>query len=329
MSDGDLNTAEAFAGARAPGALEDWEDWLGRQLEKPLAPPVREMEEPRRRQRNALLLIFTALGKVLLFQRAWLPLLAIAFLTVAALGTTVGVLVVWRHYSDETLRWTAVAGVSTGGAFVLAVFAGIIAAVAYLQSSRRPVLHAFFSVITTKYGPYFLVPVSEGQALNFKVGQDSELPPQAVSGAPRDALRRCGAQALHPEPLTFTLANEGQASARNVVVLLEFSGLFWWPTHDLPDGWRPDWQRGPKHPVTALRWEGGADYAIHSAGDKRYWDFDFTEVWTDPFGPLLLGKRFPPSISVTTVADGSPANRDRYSIRIEAPEPPASCPAPT
>src|SRR5512147_1205945 len=75
-------------------------------------------------------------------RRSWRSGFVLVVLGLVALATAIGIVSAWRHYSDDAVRWTAVAGVAPVGGFILAVLAAGVAVQAYRQALRNPLLTA-------------------------------------------------------------------------------------------------------------------------------------------------------------------------------------------
>ena len=225
------------------------------------------------------------------------PLLSLAAVIVATLGTGAAAVAAWRQYgADDPNRWAAVGAVGALGAVLLASIAGVVATVAYQLSSQRPKL------VPQLWQPQpdnFVQPL--GEPIVLCVDHEGKPPPEHLPDGIQLLLRR---------QVLLRVVNEGPVSARNVTIRVVLSNLAWHADY-LPLDWRPD-------PVATSRawgtqsisWEGGADLAIHSL-DDRWLGLDFNGLWGYCDGTPDRDK---PSISIEVVADGF--SRDAWPLLV-------------
>ncbi|HVC03776.1 MAG TPA: hypothetical protein VND88_03795 [Candidatus Acidoferrales bacterium] len=223
-------------------------------------------------------------------------LVVVVVLAAILLATPILVLQFWPTQPQTTSDRIAVEGVIlTGAAFLLAVVAAFIAAIAYVQSLHRPHLRVtsrllFFPSI--QFGTGDVIPQQVAQAYETGPGQ-----------GPAPWL-------VPPSILRIELLNTGEATARNVVVVARIDGLHMY-VNTQSNGWGPA-ENHYKDGWIRLQWDGGTDLAVHPGGQQKrvvYVEFDIGFA-----SPLIQ-----PAVSTVAFADNGPAAHDDFRVTISPP----------
>jgi hypothetical protein len=160
---------------------------------------------------------------------------------------------VWFHASRGD-RLAVVGIIVSAGTFMLALWAAVIAAIAFAQSDRQPRLYPYLRVL-------FGVPVS---------GPLEEHVPQRIISTLPIELGGHGDRWPHGAPLPkglvqVRLENSGEATARNVTVVVEIHRLQIFEV--VLNGWAV-LERDTSLGRTRLQWDGGADQAVHPSQSR-------------------------------------------------------------
>ena len=227
------------------------------------------------------------------------PLLVVAEVTLVAflVATCTGVgLVMGANFSNQTDRLGGVGAVIGGGAFLLAVLAGLIAVLAYADATRQPhlkVLEAYFEKDGQKLGTSLPVDGS-------RVGIQPHTPPPNLSTAPTP---------VGPVTLKVRFENDGEAVARDFSLIVQLEGVFFDPLPpELSDrGWSH--YQIHERKWAQIQWEGVGRSAIYP--DQVYTaTVELSSMWAVPGTPSTdWGK-------VRLFADRSPPCEQRFPIQI-------------
>ncbi len=169
---------------------------------------------------------------------------------------------IWAWNSGLSLdqRLVAIGDVLAAGGLALAFFAGLVATLAYRVSTQRPALIPSIKVD----GMY---PIEVGLA-----GPDSAGERRIVK-LPAPGLPNASV------PLVLRVENVSDWSARNVAVRVELKGM---RGLDVAVDWvRAAADLSTGH-ITAVQWEGGADYAIHGNWFRELPSLELAGVIVDP-----------------------------------------------
>lgn len=215
----------------------------------------------------------------------------VALLAFTAAGT-IAILVVWAARLSTSSDELAAAGVVlAGGTFALALLAAGLAAVAFAQSIRRPKLSVRAELVFAG---------TQAQQ-NEVVGIES---PGFIPQLPAACRLPAGA-------VLTTVDNDGDATARNVTVLLQISGLFALVAPALAGGWH-DLLIDPAGAMVTLAWEGGADYAVHPRVPRILPKVSFNGAAAVPGSTIV--------ISAVVFGDQSRASDITQELTVLAPE---------
>jgi hypothetical protein len=183
------------------------------------------------------------------------------------------------------------------GTWLLAALAAVLAAIAYAQSVRRPVLYVevrldFDDVVVSLTGERTVR--TQGHA---PLGSDG------VESSP-------SAHRLSPGYLRVSLWNHGDATARNVVVSVTLQGMrpAVMSSASVPKGWAV--LAYPGQPPSQFDFDGGPNLAIHS-GQRR----PLPQIHLS-FSQADLGATI--SAVATVNADGCAPATDTFEIRVES-----------
>lgn len=185
----------------------------------------------------------------------------IAFLALLAIAVAFGLWLWAAHQDNRADDLAAAAVVLTAGALGIAMLAGALAIVAYAESIRRPAL-TVRAVITNQgeAGDVFSrdpADVPEIQIIRGKAG--AQLPTYADPRVWADASAVFGMRCW----LHIALGNDGDATARYVVLTVEVSGLQ--ALHITAISWTV-LDRRPDYGWVRLQWDGGSDLTVHPTG---------------------------------------------------------------
>jgi hypothetical protein len=175
-------------------------------------------------------------------------------------GCLVVVAWVWNSSLSVDQRLVAIGDTLAAGGLCLAILASIVAVLAYRVSTQRPSLIASVEV-------------------------DGALTAELGLAGPDSAWERRIVRLPHPGPqtnsvpLVLRIENVSRWSARNVAVRIDFIGI-------RGVGVPLDWSRAAIDPSTAqtsaLKWEGGADYAIHGNWTRELAAIELLGAIVDP-----------------------------------------------
>jgi hypothetical protein len=178
--------------------------------------------------------------------------LAVAVLVLACfVGVVGGGIAVWQSGLTLDQKLVALGDAFTIGAFTLAVIGAVIALLAYRLAIQRPKL-----LVHVKADDIPLGGTDELQGIDVVLARPDE------SGE-RRVVRIVMSLRYTPTnlPLHISVENTSDWSARNVAVRVDFKGIRRVPH---AGGWVvAAYHRFARSEITALQWEGGADYAIH------------------------------------------------------------------
>jgi hypothetical protein len=177
-------------------------------------------------------------------------LAAVSGALVVGFGMTTGVVifVLKSHFEFLQDQYSAVTAVLTAGIFVFAVFAGLVAVLAYADSSRHAVMHV-----------EVLFDDLAGNRLALTLQRDEDRA-RTLSSTGASAL---GAPIpLRPAILRCRITNSGGAVARNVTVAVFLEGIMFDPDPSTPKDpqwllrcnsslgwWQAEWQGGTEKPI--------------------------------------------------------------------------------
>lgn len=246
----------------------------------------------------------SAVFKVLRRRRSvWVAIVALLAVSVA----TLVMLLSWAaHLGSRADDLAAAAVVLTAGAFGIAVLAGVLATFAYAESIRRPSL-TVRAVITRhgEPGDVFSRDIAEVPEIPIIQGRAREELPTEYAG-PRvwaDASAVSGTRCW----LHIALGNDGDATARYVVLTVEVGGLQ--ARHIGAVSWtvldkRPDdgWVR--------LQWDGGSDLTVHPTGGISRLPPSVLFDIADAIPGSLV------TIDARAVADGAPEERTITKVPV-------------
>lgn len=230
-------------------------------------------------------------------------MLVVVALVVIVGATAVGsAALVGAPFKTDADKWSAIGVAIGGGTFLLAAVAGLVAAVAYAQTSRRPKLEVKveLSFETAGVGGTPLPPMQRGPITLFGKQQ------------PRHAPFWSDAYETPPGRLTVTLTNAGDAAARNVVVTIEIVGVqLERIPQDLAPGWTLDDLNLPLA-TTRFRWEGGVDLAVHQkpAPGRRLPLLTFGNTYAHGGSKVMA--------SALAMADGAPLAAHAIELPVRA-----------
>jgi hypothetical protein len=211
------------------------------------------------------------------------------------IGGGVGVWV-WFHASRGDRL--AVEGIIVGaGTFMLALWAAIIAAIAFMQSDRRPRLRPLVRLL-------FDAPSS---------GPFGERAPQHViytlpnaPGGPSD--RWPDGAPLSKGLVQVLLENVGEATARNVTVVVTIHNLQVFEV--VLNGWTA-LDRDPVSGRTRLQWDGGVDQTVHLEQSRSLPDVTLLTCYAIPDTYV--------AITAMVVADQVRPTHSGHNFQIQRP----------
>jgi hypothetical protein len=173
----------------------------------------------------------------------------------------VAAVLIWKSALSLDQRLVALGDTLAACGLFLAIVASVVAVLAYRVSIQRPSLRATVEV--------------DGGLDDIELGLEG----------PDSAGERRVARLPHPGPqsksvpLVVRIENDSDWSARNVAVRLDFKGM-------RGIGAPIDWSRAGTDATTghtsALKWEGGADYAIHGNWTRELPALELAGVIVDP-----------------------------------------------
>jgi hypothetical protein len=185
-------------------------------------------------------------------------LIGICVFVVASLAAIV---LIWKSALSLDQRLVAVGDTLAAGGLFLAIVASVVAVLAYRVSIQRPSLVATAEV--------------DGAFVDIELGLDG----------PDSAGERRIARLPHPGPqsksvpLVLRIENDSAWSARNVAVRIDVKGM---RGIGAPMEWSRAGTDGTTGHTSALKWEGGADYAIHGNWTRELPPLELAGVIVDP-----------------------------------------------
>jgi hypothetical protein len=205
---------------------------------------------------------------------AWIGSLSVVALTVgAAIGFS---------FADPNDLGTTVGLSLAGGALLLAAVAAWAATLAYADSLRAPRLEWSLSGPLLESGSH--------------IPARAEVPPlRGDQSAPRGAV--FWVFNLDP-PLTWLylrVTNEGDTTARNLLVTLRFVGIRVYADEKMANRWRPDDTDHERFAATFF-WDGGTEFSIHPKRTRS--------IPTIALRQFYLTAKTAPKVHVDVVCDG-------------------------
>jgi len=204
----------------------------------------------------------------------------IASLVVVVLGAAILSFEVWpagwpsnKTPSDQ---WAALAAIYGAGGFLLAVFATLIATIAYSNSTEKPVLVLAF----VRYQ-------GGGSTPNVNLVESPSLPYGEI---PDWTLR-------------IIVRNDGLVAARFLAMRVTLDGAGFFPGGRSIEPWRAGTETG----TPVVWWEGGADAVVHPN-----WEYRVLPL-VCPVRPNTPSERF--SFQIEFVADDFPPQSTEYVVR--------------
>jgi hypothetical protein len=191
----------------------------------------------------------------------------------------------WKYGLDDSDRATVVNTVISGCSLALVGWGVIVALAAYVSATARPDL--VFELVFNFSAPNR--PVFKAAVGFPEPGQHTTIEPFKQADG------------------RMILRNKSSVAARNPGVLIEFDGCAL-IKHNL-EGWNPITFASTVG-VTAIQWDGGADYIIHGRWRRTLPNLNFRG---------FTAYRSDPAIAVTIAADGFGPHTSRIPIKVLGP----------
>jgi len=184
-------------------------------------------------------------------------------ITAGALAYVLGV-----HFDTASTRIAAIGDVFAGGIFLFALLAGVVAVLAYADSSRRPRLSI-----------EWLFEFLDGRII---VGDELVASPsgtRALLGSPPPGLHGDDPVPLEPVKLRLKVRNIGDVVARNVAIGVLLEGIFFDPPPTADPESRWSFRHSNREGWWQVQFEGGTDWAVYPGPVPRELVVDLTGMW--------------------------------------------------
>lgn len=208
--------------------------------------------------------------------------------------------IIWAARLRSTADELAAAGaVFAGGAFTLTAVGGVLAAAAFALSLRRPALQVRVRLQQHRpSGAWLTAGPPPRPPLHVTNAQQSTNLPIWHDGG---MLPMCRVQ--------VSLGNNGDATARNVTVILEIAGVQVFDFPRLKSGWTLI-ERNPLLGYLRLAWDGGTDLAVHPTGGINRFVPNVV-LYTTAARP---GSTI--QVAATVLADGAQKANDVFTVQV-------------
>ncbi|TMC52373.1 MAG: hypothetical protein E6J20_11940 [Chloroflexi bacterium] len=214
----------------------------------------------------------TPLGESLTALRVAFTASAVAVIALVTVVLTGLGIWAWGLNWPQSDRLTLEAVLLTAGTFVLALVAAVVALAAYVAATQTPDL---------------------APTIVFHVGQPNR-PVFTVEAVPPVGKAIKISEWLQTQTTEVRIENRSRSSARNPALRIDLVGL------SMTDFSAPGWeivQRVRQRGVTAIQWDGGADYAIHGRWTRELPGFNLQDMY-------LVPEHLTCELRLTVVADG-------------------------